>query len=100
MKGTLADVLQGREQYRKRLMYKVSDLMCDLFKGSAILLPTCIYSMQKTAFITVVTVLKHFSSHVKLLRELKFCRSITSGPYVPVVQVDHVKKVLDKNATD
>lgn len=112
MKGTLADVLQGREQYRKRLMFKVSDLMCDLFKGSVILLPTCIYSMQKTAFITVVTVasflaqagmcsvLKHFSSHVKLLRELKFCRSITSGPYVPVVQVDHVKKVLDKSATD
>lgn len=65
--------------------------------------------MQKTAFITVVTVpstlaqaemrsvLKHFSSHMKLLREQNFCRSITSGPYVPVVQVDHVKKSVGQD---
>lgn len=45
------------------------------------------------------SVLKHFSSRVKLLRALKFCRSITSGPYVPVVQVDHVKEVLQQMET-
>lgn len=57
--------------------------------------------MQETAFITVVTVPRilaqaetcslqvHFSLHVgKLLRELKFCRSITSGAFVPVVQFE------------
>lgn len=75
-------------------MFKVPDLMYDFVKGSVIPLPT-LHLFH--AFITVVTVpnvlakrslQKHFSLHTKLLRELKFCRSITSGLYVPVVQFE------------
>lgn len=98
-RNSLADVLQGKERCRNRLI--LQSLSTSAAKRTF-----------KTAFITVVTVpsilaqaelrpvLKHFSSHMKLLRAHKFCRSITSGPNVPVVQVGHVKEVLDRSATD